>query len=114
MPQFDERGVSLVAISVDVPADTLPWAEKKGLTLPLASDPELELIRRLGLENPDVAELALHAVYIVDEEGVVFYRKIARRRAYAQEFLDAIDYHYRDRDGRWPRAQPAAAEGDGG
>lgn len=106
MPQFDERSTSIVAVSVDVPSDSLAWAEKKGLTLPLASDPELALIRRFGLENPDVPDLALHAVYIVDEEGKVFYRKIARRRAYSQEFLDAIDYHYRDRDGRWPKAAP--------
>lgn len=89
----------MVAISVDGPSDTLPWAAKKGLTMPLASDPEMKLIKEFGLVNPDVPELALHAVYIVDEQGKVFYRKIARRRAYSPEFLDAIDYHY----GRWPK-----------
>lgn len=104
--------MSLVIISVDEPEDSLPWAEKKGITVPLGSDPKLELIRRFGLENPDVPELSLHAVYLVDEEGVVFYRKVARRRAYSPEFLDAIDYHYRDRDGRWPRAATKAQSGD--
>lgn len=88
-----------MAISVDTPEQTLPWVEKKGWTMPLASDPKLEIIRRFGLENPDVPELSLHAVYIVDEQGKVFYRKVARRRAYSAEFLDAVDYHY----GRWPR-----------
>jgi peroxiredoxin len=97
--------VSLVAISVDVPSDTLPWAAKKGLTMPLASDPEQTIIGSFGIANPDVPELSLHAVYIIDETGKVFYRKVARRRAYSQEFLDAIDYRY----GRWPRA---AAGGD--
>jgi len=100
LPRFDERGVNIVAISVDPPEATLPWVEEKGWTLPLASDPGLDVIRAFGLENPDVPELSLHAVYIVDEEGTVFYRKVARRRAYSREFLDAIDYHY----GRWPRS----------
>lgn len=48
---------------------------------------------RFGLVNPDQPELSLHAIYIVDGEGRVFYRKIARRRAYAAEFIDALDYH---------------------
>lgn len=99
MPQFDERSTTVVALSVDTPDATLPWAEKKGLTMALASDPKQEIIGRFGLINPDVPELALHAIYIVDEEGTIFYRKVARRRAYSREFIDAIDYRY----GRWPR-----------
>jgi peroxiredoxin len=95
--------VSLVAISVDVPADTLPWAAKKGLTMPLASDPEQRIIGSFGIANADMPELSLHAIYILDEDGKVFYRKVARRRAYSPEFLDAIDYHY----GRWPRGAAA-------
>lgn len=99
MPDFDERGVTVVALSVDEPEHTLPWADDKGLTMALASDPQQVIIEDFDLVNPDVPELALHAVYIVDEQGKVFYRKIARRRAYSREFLDAIDYRY----GRWPR-----------
>jgi len=83
-----------VAISVDTPENTMPWVEKKGWTMPMASDPELKIIRSFELENPDVPELSLHAVYIIDEQGKVFYRKVARRRAYSKEFLDAVDYHY--------------------
>jgi len=45
------------------------------------------------LENTDVGDLSLHAVYLLDPDGTIFYRKIARRRAYPPEFLDAIDYH---------------------
>ncbi|MCA9649320.1 MAG: redoxin domain-containing protein [Myxococcales bacterium] len=103
MAQFDERGVTVVALSVDEPENTLPWAEKKGLTMALASDPQQEIIGRFDLVNPDVPDLSLHAVYIVDEQGKVFYRKVARRRAYSAELLDAIDYHY----GRWPRSGTA-------
>jgi peroxiredoxin len=94
--------VSIVAVSVDVPSDTLPWAEKKGLTMPLATDPEQQIIGRFGIANADEPELSLHAVYIVDQDGKVLYRKVARRRPYARELLDAVDYH----DGRWPRPAP--------
>lgn len=72
----------------------MPWAEKKGFTFPMVSDPKKELIGRLDLINEDNPDLALHAVFILDAQGKVFYRKIARRRAYSPEFLDAIDYHY--------------------
>lgn len=99
LAKFDERGVTVLALSVDPPENSLPWAEEKGLTMPLASDPDMKIISQFGLVNPDVPDLALHAVYIVDEQGKVFYRKVARRRAYSREFLDAVDYHY----GRWPR-----------
>ena len=81
-------------MSVDEPEVTIPWAEKKGFTFPMVSDPKQQLIGQVDLINPDVEDLALHAVFILDEEGKVFYRKIARRRAYSPEFLDAIDYHY--------------------
>lgn len=85
--------MTVVALSVDPPDVSVPWIEKKGFTFPLASDPELKVIRAWNLENPDVDDLALHAVYILDPDGTIFYRKIARRRAYPPEFLDAIDYH---------------------
>jgi peroxiredoxin len=88
--------VTVVVVSVDAPDVSIPWAGKKGFTFPMVSDPELEVIRAWGLENTDVGNLALHAVFILDRDGKVFYRKIARRRPYSPEFLDAIDYHYPD------------------
>lgn len=51
------------------------------------------MIGQFGLINSDRPELSLHAIYIVDRAGKVFYRKVARRRAYADELLDALDYH---------------------
>ncbi len=77
----------------------MPWIEKRGFTFPIASDPGLDVIRAWNLENPDVEDLSLHAVYILDTDGRIFYRKVARRRAYPPEFLDAIDYH-REKAGR--------------
>jgi peroxiredoxin len=109
LAKFDARSVSVVLVSVETPEITTPWAQDKGFTFPMASDPELKLIGALDLENPDVEGLALHAVFLLEEDGTVFYRKIARRRAYSREFIDAIDYHY----GRG-RFAPPAAEGAAG
>ncbi len=95
MDAFDARGVTVVALSVDPPEVSLPWVQDKGFTFPVACDPELKVIRAWGLENEDVGDLSLHAVYLLDTDGAVFYRKVARRRAYPPEFLDAIDYHER-------------------
>ncbi len=99
LAEFDARGVTVIAVSVDPPEASIPWIEAKGFTFPMVSDPELKVIGGWGLENPDVEDLSLHAVYILDEAGKIFYRKIARRRAYPPEFLDAIDFRY----GRWSR-----------
>ena len=50
------------------------------------------MIGQFGLINADRTELSLHAIYIIDGDGKVFYRKVARRRAYSDELLDALDY----------------------
>lgn len=92
LSNYDERGVTVVALSVDPPDATIPWATKKGLSFPLLSDPKLEIIRGWNLENEGVGELAWHAVYLIDTDGTIFYRKVGRRRAYSEEFLAAIDY----------------------
>ena len=89
---FAQRGVSLIAVSVDAPEDAAPMIERMGLTMPVLSDADFRVIRSFGIENPEVTEMALHATYIVDREGRVFYRKVARRRPLSDELLDAIDF----------------------
>lgn len=89
--RFTERGVSVIAVSVDLPDDSRAMVERLGLTFDLGSDPDQRLVRSFGIQNPQTRELALHAVYIVDEEGKAFYRKVARRRPTSEELIDAID-----------------------
>ena len=83
----------MVWISVDEPQHSIEWAEKKKIPFDLLSDPEQRIIGAFGLVNEDQPELSLHAIYIVDGAGKVFYRKVGRRRAYSDELLDALDYH---------------------
>ncbi len=78
-------------ISVDPLETSKEFADKLGLTFAVASDPEMKVIDTYGVRNKDVPELALHAIFLIDQAGKVFYRKIARRRAKSQELLYALD-----------------------
>lgn len=110
--RFERRGVRITAISVDAPADSLAMIERLGLSFDLASDPEQQAVKAFGVQNPDTRELALHAVYIVDGSGTIFYRKVGRRRPTSNELIDAIDAHrgdYPQNDPTEPRRQIAVA-----
>lgn len=79
--------------------------ERMGLAYPLGSDPDQAVVEAFGVQNPDTNELALHAVYIVDTDRRIFYRKVALRRPTSNELIDAIDYHagnYPQHDDREP------------
>ena len=89
--RFERRGVTVLALSVDEPAASLALISRLGLTFDLGSDPEQNVIKAFRVQNPDTRELAIHAVYILDSEGTVFYRKVGRRRPLSQELIDAID-----------------------
>ena len=65
--------------------------ERLGLTFDLASDPQQTVVKAFGVQNPSTRELAIHAVYIVDTDGTVLYRKVGRRRPVSAELIDAID-----------------------
>ena len=76
---------------------------RMGLTFPLASDADQAIIQAFRVQNPDTNELALHAVYIVNEAREVIYRKVARRRPISNELIDAIDAY----KGTYPQNDPA-------
>ena len=102
--RFERRNVSVIALSVDSPTDSAAMVERLGLTFALGSDPEQNIVKAFRVQNPDTQELAVHAVYIVDPAGKVFYRKVARRRPTSDELIDAIDAHRGD----YPQTDPAA------
>lgn len=83
--------MSIVAISVDRPHHSERMIKRLGLTFPLASDSDQRIIKAFNIQNADTKELAQHAVYILDDKGRVFYRKVARRRPVSAELIDAID-----------------------
>jgi hypothetical protein len=89
--RFVRRGVAVVALSVDKPKDSLAIVNRLGITYHIGSDQDQSVVKAFRVQNPDTQELALHAVYIVDENSRIFYRKVARRRPVSNELIDAID-----------------------
>ena len=69
--RFARRDVTVIALSVDAPDDSLAMIERLGLTFTLGSDPDQNVVKAFRVQNPDTKELVLHAVYIVDPEGKV-------------------------------------------
>ena len=78
--RFQDREVSIVALSVDPAPESVAMVERLGLDFAVASDEEQRVIRQFRVQNPDTQELALHAVYIVDGRGEIYYRKVGLRR----------------------------------
>ena len=89
--RFNKRKASIVGISVDPPTDSLAMIKRLGLGYDLASDPDQAVVKSFGVQNPETQELALHAVYILNSDGQIVYRKVARRRPVSAELVDAID-----------------------
>ena len=106
--RFTNRNVDVVAISVDPIAHSRLMVKRLGLKFPVLSDQDQTLQRAFGVQNPDTQELALHAVYVVNTQKKVVYRKIAGRRPLSAELLDAID-HAR---GQYPLGDTAPERGD--
>ena len=106
--RFVDRGVDVVAISVDQPNHSRIMIKRLGLGFPILSDADQSIQKAYGVQNPDTQELALHAVFVVNQDREVVYRKVAGRRPLSQELLDAID-HAR---GQYPLGDAAPERGD--
>jgi peroxiredoxin len=54
--EIEKRGYRLAGVSYDAPDVLAAFAEKRGLTYPLLSDPKSEIIDRYGLRDPQYAQ----------------------------------------------------------
>ena len=110
--RFERRGANIVALSVDKPKDSTALVQRLALTYFVGSDSDQSVINTYRVQNPDTNELAIHAVYILDSDGKVFYRKVSRRRPVSNELIDAIDAYagtYPQNDSAKPRQRVAVA-----
>lgn len=105
LERFERRGVKVIALSVDEPEISLAMVQRLGIQFPIGSDPNQKVIQAFRVQNPDTRELALHAVYILNTEGEIFYRKVGLRRPLSEELIDAIDAYRGD----YPRAGETVA-----
>jgi peroxiredoxin Q/BCP len=98
LPEFEARGVRVVAISSD-PADVLKrHRERNGFTFPLLSDPKAEVIRRYDLlhehAGPGHADIARPGEFLIDRTGTVRWVNLTESittRARPDQVLTTLD-----------------------
>jgi peroxiredoxin len=75
LPEFDRRGIRLVAISADDTETNRQHRQKLGLTYSLLSDTNREAIRSYNLLHPGAgpggSDIALPAEILVDSTGAI-------------------------------------------
>ena len=98
MNEFHQRGVEVLAISVDSPAESLKLCQSRGYTFPVLSDPGAEIIKQFGVLHPKAGEngrdIARPAEFLVDATGTVRWVNLTddiRVRARPEAVLAAID-----------------------
>lgn len=101
LPQIRERGYDVLGVSSDPVDRCREVAERLMLEFPLVSDPDLELIRALGLVHEgalappgEASGIARPALLVFDREGKLVARRLTenwRQRAGADDVLELLD-----------------------
>ena len=97
LSEFDARGISVVAISVDPPDVNKRQSQKLGYTFPLLSDPNAKVIRRYDVLHPGAgpkgADIARPADFLLDSDGIVRWVNLTDNiavRARPEQMLEAF------------------------
>ena len=98
LPEFDKRGIRVVAISVDPPEVNQAHRKKMGFTFPLLSDVGAVVIRQYDQlhahAGPHQEDISRPAEFLLNREGVVQWRnltEVLNVRAWPQQVLKAYD-----------------------
>jgi peroxiredoxin len=76
---LNKVSAQVFGITVDTFFALKAWADKDGLTYPLLSDFNKEVIRAYGVVNPDMIglkDIAKRAVFVIDKGGIVRYAEV--------------------------------------
>lgn len=97
LPEFEARGIRVVAVSVDPPETTREHLAKVGWTFPVLSDPDAEVIRRYDLLHAGGGEggdISRPAELLIDPSGTVRWRDLTESywvRARPETVLGVFD-----------------------
>ena len=98
LPEFESRGIRVVAISVDPPKINRRQRQKLGYTYTFLSDPKAEVIRRYDLlhrgAGPKGTDIARPAEFLLDSAGTVRWVNLTENmavRARPEQVLKAFD-----------------------
>ena len=96
--EFHQRGIEVVAISVDSSAESKKLCQSRGYRFPFLSDPNAETIRQYGVLHTkggaDGKDIARPAEFLVDAGGTIRWGNLTddiRVRARPESVLAAID-----------------------
>ena len=73
---YSGLNADVIAVSVDTPFSQEAWAQKEKITLTLASDVNMEVIKKYDVVFPmlaGVGDTAARAAFVIDKNGVVQY-----------------------------------------
>jgi peroxiredoxin len=98
IPEFESRGIHIVAISVDIPEINRRQREKLGYAYTFLSDPKAEVIRRYDLlhhgAGPKGTDIARPAEFLVDPTGTIRWVNLTENiavRARPEQVLGAFE-----------------------
>lgn len=76
MNVYSDLGAKVYGISIDSPFALAVWAERDGITIPLLSDYQREVINAYDVVLADLAGLGpsgARAAFVIDEQGTIIY-----------------------------------------
>lgn len=98
LPEFEKRGIRVVAISVDSPEINQGHTRRMGFTYPFLSDTTAETIRRYDLlhagAGPHGSDISRPGEFLVDGNGIVRWVNLTENlmvRARPEQVLKAFD-----------------------
>ena len=98
LPEFESRGIRVVALSVDPPEINRRHRQKLGFTYTFLSDPKAEIIRGYDLlhagAGPKGADVARPAEFLIDSSGTIRWVNLTENiavRARPEQVLKAFD-----------------------
>lgn len=96
--EFHDRGIRIVALSVDGPKDLGLMQESAGASFDFVSDADEKLLRLFGVRHvagrADGADIAQSASFLLGPKGQLVWKRVAenyRVRPHPQEILEAAD-----------------------
>ncbi len=96
--EFAAKGIHVASITYDSPAILKSFADRKGITYPMLSDPQSKIIRAFGILNPEgkgfAAGIPYPGIYYIAPDGIIqkrffeaeYYNRFTPNDAYAAIF----------------------------
>ncbi len=92
--RFSELNAQVYGISVDLPPAQNVFIQQEGLTFPLLSDWDHEVIHKYGVIRADMYglfEVAQRSIFVLDAEGTVTYRWVEPEDAGEIDFEAVVE-----------------------